>query len=241
METIVNLERSSIYLLFSSAFFYPEEELFNKIQDGSLIKELKVYAGCLDSSDQTGFLKTIQNLKLSFEDLTLEKLQEEYLRIFGLTISKECPPYETEYGAMHIHQRTQELGDIAGFYKAFGVEVSDKIKERLDNISTQLEFMYFLIYKEAYAQEYNSKNKTEICRRAQRKFLKEHLGRWSPLFLERLAKKANSGFYKEIAQLTKYFLDFEAQFLKIKPDKIKQFQTTLADPEEGCASCDETR
>lgn len=241
METIVNLERSSIYLLFSNLFFYPEEELFNKIQVGSIIKELEAYVGSLDSKDQADFFKTIQNLKLSIEDLTLEKLQAEYLRIFGLTISKECPPYETEYDAMHIHLRAQELADIAGFYKAFGVEVSDKIKERLDNISTQLEFMYFLIYKEAYAQEHNTKAKTEICRKAQRKFLKDHLGRWSPIFLERLGKKAESGFYKELAQLTKYFLDLEAQFLKVKPEKINQFQTTLAEPEEGCASCDETK
>ncbi len=146
METSVTLERGSIYLLFSNAFLYPEEELFAKILDGSIIKELQAYTSGPDSSVQTDFFKTRQNLRLSFEGFTLEKLQAEYLRIFGHTISKECPPYETEYGGMHIYQRTQELGDIAGFYKAFGVEVSDTIRERMDHISTQLEFMYFLAY-----------------------------------------------------------------------------------------------
>ncbi len=240
METSVTLERGSIYLLFSNAFLYPGEELFAKIQDGSIIKDLQTYAGGLDSSVQTDFFKTIQNLRLSLEGFTLEKLQAEYIWIFSHTISKECPPYESEYGGMHIYQRTQELGDIAGFYKAFGIEVSDKIRERLDHISTQLEFMYFLAYKEAFAQEHHGKKKSEICREAQRKFLKEHLGRWAPLFLERLDQKAESGFYKGLAQLTKYFLDFEAQFLNVKPEEIKQFQTTPFKPEEGSASCGET-
>lgn len=240
MESSVTLERSSIYLLFSNAFLYPEEELFTKIQDGLIIKELQDYGGGLDSSVQTGFFKTIQNLKLSLEGITLEKLQAEYLRIFGHTISKECPPYATEYGGMHIYQRTHELGDIAGFYKAFGVEISDKIRERLDHISTQLEFMYFLAYKEAFAQEHHGKEKSEICLEAQRKFLKDHLGRWAPLFLDRLDKKAESGFYKGLAQLTKYFLDFETRFLNVQPEEIKQFQTTPFKPEEGCDSCGET-
>jgi DMSO reductase family type II enzyme chaperone len=240
METSVTLEMSSIYLLFSNAFLYPEEELFAKIQDRSIIKDLQAYAGGLDSSAQTDFFKTIENLRSSLEGFTLEQLQAEYIRIFGHTISKECPPYETEYGGMHIYQRTHELGDIAGFYKAFGVEVSDTIRERMDHISTQLEFMYFLTYKEAYAQEHYTKDKTEICREAQRKFLKEHLGRWSPLFLELLVQKAESGFYKELAHLTGYFLDFEAQFLNVKPEEIQNFQTIPSEPEEECKSCYDT-
>ena len=44
------------------------------------------------------------------------------------------------------------MGDIAGFYKAFGVELSKDIHERLDHLSVEFEFMHFLAYKESYSR-----------------------------------------------------------------------------------------
>ena len=37
-------------------------------------------------------------------------------------MSKECPLYETQFGAAQVFQQVHELGDIQGFYKAFGVD-----------------------------------------------------------------------------------------------------------------------
>lgn len=240
MEISVTLDRSNIYRLLSGAFLYPDEGLFTRIQDGAVVKELGAFARGLVRGGKAALSKGIQNLASSLEGLTLEGLQAEHRRIFGHTISKECPPYETEYSGAHIFRQTQDLGDIAGFYKAFGLKVSENIRERLDHISTQLEFMHFLAYKEAYAHEHHGKKKTEICREAQRKFLEEHLGRWAPLFLGRLAEKAEGGFYKELAQLTGYFLAFEARFLKVQPEEIRQSQAAPFEPEGVFASCDNT-
>jgi DMSO reductase family type II enzyme chaperone len=238
MEISVTLDRSSIYRLLSGAFLYPDEQLFANIQDGAAVKELRACARGPVLGDRADFFNAIQDLESSLEGVTLEGLQAEHRRVFGHTISKECPPYETEYGGAHIFRQTHELGDIAGFYRAFGLEVSDENRERLDHISAQLEFMHFLAYKEAYAREHHGKKETEICWEAQRKFLKEHLGRWAPLFLERLADKAENGFYKELAQLTRNFLVFEARFLNVEPEEIQQFQNVPFDPEGVCAPCD---
>ena len=93
----------------------------------------------------------------------------EFSRIFGHSVSNECPPYETEYGKSHVFQKSQGLGDIAGFYKAFGLEASDKAKERHDHISIELEFMYFLIFKENYARENSRAEESDICKDAQKK------------------------------------------------------------------------
>lgn len=241
MKIRVTLDRSSIYRLLSGVFLYPDEELFVYIQDGVMVKKLRTCARDVDRRDKVDFFKAINNLESSFEDLTLEGLRAEHRRIFGHTISKDCPPYETEYGRAHIFRQTQDLGDIAGFYKAFGLEVSENIRERLDHISTQLEFMHFLTYKETYAQEHHGKEKVEICRDAQRKFLKEHLGRWTPLFLDRLVEKAESGFYKELARLTRIFLVIEARFLDVKPEAIQQFETVPFEVEGLCTSCDKSK
>ena len=39
------------------------------------------------------------------------------------------------------------MGDIAGFYSAFGVQLSQDIHERLDHLSVELEFLHFLATK----------------------------------------------------------------------------------------------
>jgi DMSO reductase family type II enzyme chaperone len=212
----VTLGRSCVYQLLKTAFLYPDEELATLVRDGALVRDMRAGARRLVMSNKSKLLKAIQNLESAVDGLTVDDLQEQHGRVFGHTISKECPAYETEYGGPHIFRQTQELGDISGFYTAFGLEVSDTNKERLDHISTELEFMHFLTYKEVYAREHHSSEKIDICREAQKQFFKEHLGRWAPLFLKRLAEKAQSGFYKELAQLTESFLVFEVEFLDVK-------------------------
>lgn len=212
----VTLGRSCVYQLLKTAFRHPDEELATLVQDGALARDIRAGAQSLVKSDKSNLLEAIQNLESALDGLTVADLLEQHGRIFGHTISKECPAYETEYGGAHIFRQTQDLGDIAGFYTAFGLEVSDTNKERLDHISTELEFMHFLTYKEAYAREHHSSEEIDICREAQKKFLKEHLGRWAPLFLKRLAEKAQSGFYRELAHLTESFLVFEVEFLDVE-------------------------
>lgn len=212
----VTLGRSCVYQLLKTAFHYPDEEMAALVRDGVLVRDIRADAQSLIKSDKSNLLKAIQNLESTLDGLTVADLQEQHGRIFGHTISKECPAYETEYGEPHIFRQAQELGDISGFYTAFGLEVSDTNKERLDHISTELEFMHFLTYKEVYAREHHSSKEIEICRDAQKKFFKEHLGRWAPLFLKRLAGKAQNGFYKELAQLTESFLVLEVEFLDVK-------------------------
>ena len=50
-------------------------------------------------------------------------LQTEHRRVFTNVITLDCPPYETLFGNDHVFAQSHVMGDIAGFYKAFGVEL----------------------------------------------------------------------------------------------------------------------
>ena len=140
----------------------------------------------------------------------------------------------------HIFQQTNTLADIAGFYRAFGLEVSEEQGERLDHIGTELEFMGFLAFKERYAGENHGEEKALICEDAQRKFLKEHLGKWAPLFLRLLRKKTARGFYHALAAITDEFLAMEFRLFQVAPDLIGSFQPLEDDSfDDSCGSCGE--
>ena len=44
--------------------------------------------------------------------------------VFTNVITLDCPPHETLFGNDHVFAQSHVMGDIAGFSKAFGVELS---------------------------------------------------------------------------------------------------------------------
>lgn len=246
LEIEMALGRTGLYQLLSSAFLSPDEEFYLSLKSGEFIQQAR---GCLPSilgpsqENKNQLRERLDSLEAWLKDefprVCLADIQAEFTRVFGHTISKECPPYETQYGSNHIFQQTQGLADIAGFYRAFGLEVSQEVKERPDHVSLELEFMYFLAYKEAYARSNHGPEEMDICRKAQESFLREHLGRWAPVFVRLLARKAEHGFYKELADLTAAFLDSEVKALGVKPVHLTEDDLIFleGEPEEACFSC----
>ena len=237
------LIRARIYQLLSSALLYPEEELLSALKEGTFFEELGASISyLLDGKEERGDVlwAAIESLKEIIKaEITghpLSDFQEKYIRVFGHIAGKDCPPYETQYGVEHIFQKTQELGDIAGFYRAFGLEVSDTLKERLDHISVELEFMHFLAVKEAYALKNHSSEKVQVCVDAQKKFMREHLGMWGPLFAILLGKKAGKGFYKDLSEVVGGFLAWDVANLGVKPKKLSKPEPMAEDFDDtGCS------
>lgn len=104
------------------------------------------------------------------------------------TLSPECPPYETQYGAGNIFAQTDELADVAAFYRACGLAAP--AHERVDHLAVELEFMGFLALKEAYALVSNESERARETREMARRFFAEHLDRWAESFLDRFETRA---------------------------------------------------
>lgn len=234
------LARSVFYRFLALSFLYPEETLLAVLREQFLAVESALACFLNQSNNQDiPLAASWLPLKTSLSSTPVWKLQEEYLRVFSYTISQECPPYETQYGSKHIFQQTQAMSDIAGFYRAFGLEESRQRPERCDHISLELEFMYFLIYKQAHALSQKELTRAEICREAEHKFFAEHVGRWVPSFTMLLERKAEEGYLHDLACFTRVFFRAESDYLGLYPVPLPQMEKVFYPPpaEEGCFSC----
>ncbi|MEX5216726.1 MAG: molecular chaperone [Nitrospiraceae bacterium] len=250
------LNRSKMYLLFSWSLLYPEDEEFlDYLQCGEFVEDgraaLEGMRAALDGLGGERAKQKIAALQKQFDQIEklvsaecvnwqLTDLQSEHRRVFTNVITLDCPPYETLFGNDHVFAQSHVMGDIAGFYKAFGVELSKDIHERLDHLSVEFEFMHFLTYKESYSRCHDGIEKTDIVVEAQKKFVKNHIGRWVPLFCRMLAKKADSGLFKLIADSMSDWMDFEVAFLGVTPQPYSEADyrpATFSAPEGQTYEC----
>ena len=97
----------------------------------------------------------------------------------------------------------------AGFYRAFGFENSTDSYQRPDYVGTELEFMYLLLLKHAYAVEQGWDEESQICEEAESKFVHEHLEWWIPSMCEKLRGASSCAFYKSLSNFLESFVKSE--------------------------------
>jgi TorA maturation chaperone TorD len=175
----------------------------------------------------------------------LAELRAEYDRVFGLVVARECPPYETEYQpSSETFFRTQQLADIAGFYRAFGLEPSRTEPERVDHLAVELEFMAFVLLKKRLAlaqgtRDPNRADHADVCDQVERLFLRDHLAWWVPSFATGLRRKAGDGLYAALGSFLAAFLPTERDCFQIDAPRLPLEPALIERPEEqtGCATC----
>ena len=214
------LRRSQLYRFLADAYLYPTEDW---TRDVPLLEPI---LSALDLPDRL----------LGLRPIGQAELQAEHRHAFSLTGSL-C--YETEYGLPHEFRQSQEMADIAGFYRAFGFDVGGVIRERPDHLSAELEFMHTLTLKEALSQESGQADHREVCIDAERKFLRDHLARWIGWFKKRLDQAEVDGPYAALAGLTVLFVESEAERLGAQPEPVRtpELKPTPFNPDFSCGDC----
>ena len=198
------LARASLYRLLALAFSYPTAEVRTALPQA--VEVAHVAAELTDDATARAVATFAEALEAS------TTLEPAYQHVFTLSYSEDCPPYETAFSSSHIFQQTQEQADIAGFYKAFGVNAQ---AERPDHVALELEFCYLLALKEAYARELDEREHVAICRDAERTFLREHLARWAQLIGQRVAVTGAGTLYGAAGALLVAFVAWEECFLRL--------------------------
>lgn len=187
---------------------------------------------------------------ISFTRLPRDLLITEYDRVFGLLISRDCPPYETEYCPQTFSvYRSQQLADVAGYYRAFGLEPADKDPARQDHIVLELEFMAWLIAKTLYASENRQGDNADLCRDAQVNFFRDHLAWWVPAFALALRRKADvlggegeltspaKTYLGAVGAFLAAFVPAERALLGISPPPTAPTPSSVEEQSEDCDAC----
>jgi TorA maturation chaperone TorD len=156
----------------------------------------------------------------------LEDLAVEYARLF-LGPGKHISPHESVHHKMEGVQSGQLWGELTAEVKKIiessGLEYKTEYTGLPDHISVELEFMQQVILREELAGQDNDKETAQLCQENEKKFVDEHLFRWVPDFCGKVIEAADLPFYREMARLTRSFIEFEKQELdKLKTDTKRQ-------------------
>lgn len=131
----------------------------------------------------------------------IDALRDARDRLLGHSVRSDCPPYELEYCQAEVFQQSQTLADIAGFYNAFGLQLDGPLAERHDHLVAEWEFLCILAFREFQASRTSDAPSSEICRDAQRAFLRDHAARWMPAFFTRVRSAEPGGPLAPICDL----------------------------------------
>jgi TorA maturation chaperone TorD len=152
----------------------------------------------------------------------LDALAVEYARLF-LGPGKHVSPHESVHHKRDDGQWGQLWGEstaeVKKIIESAGLEYKTEYTGLPDHISVELEFMQQVVLREEQAWQNDDKETALLCQENEKKFVDEHLFCWIPDFCEKVVTEADLPFYREMARLTKTFIEFEKQELnKLKDD-----------------------
>ncbi len=224
-SSAATLQRAMAYDLLAHALAYPDADSFERLQ--------AVANGAAPSFVGTP-LEDLVNRCLA---AGREELEGEHIRLFTLSSSPDCPTFETAYLSTDPSQQTARMADIAGFYRAFGVDPAQP-GFRPDDISVELAFMGYLCKKQNHAAEHMGAPRVAQVRRAQRMFLREHLGRWGIALGRRITARAmNTPFYFLAGEALADWLQAEIELLGAGPIEFAE-EPRMTWDEPGSANDD---
>jgi len=198
-----SLDRARVYRALAQVFRTPDTESIQQARDHYLPELCEALERLTEGSDSVEIPDLVARARVLsdiWSDSEAEDLRKAHHDAFDESSENRSAPTEMDQldGPPQLElTRTFEMADVAGFYKAFGVEVGPG-GERVDHIATELEFMNLLAVKESIAlQQEGEGEHAQICRDASRSFLRDHLGRWVRPFAEKLEAAAAAPSYSE--------------------------------------------
>lgn len=196
-EVIAARARANVLSAVADLLLPPTDEVAARVASGEMIEDLRRALRDLPCDAAGPLLEELGRLR---GPTTRADLAGEHLRVFGPSVGSLHPPYSTEHDTAAPFRKEQDLADIAGYYRAFGVALHDDLHERVDHMGVEADFLAFLAMKEAYALCEDGPHEVAIVRAAAARFAREIVAPAARSFAERLAR-AEGGLFAAAAAL----------------------------------------
>ena len=144
----------------------------------------------------------------------LESLLLDYTRLFLGPSCIIAKPYGSVWLDGEKTLMRNSTMAVVEMYQEGGFEMDEDFRELPDHIAAELEFLYLLIYRENEARRNYDPDALTAVTGLRKRFLDEHLGSWIGPFTAAVRSGAQSGFYRELAELTDRFVKMEASGAK---------------------------
>lgn len=195
--------REDLCRLLAACYYEPgpefvEEKIFDSMREAAV---------GLDP----GLGASARRLGEAFLAADLESLLVDYTRLFLGPVDAPARPY----GALWLGPEPVLMQDstiaVMRLYAEGGFEIAEDFREAPDHIAAELEFLYLLLFRERCARRDGAATAAAEAERLRRRFLEEHLGRWAGPFSRAMRAAAETAYYRELADLTRSFVDLEAR------------------------------
>lgn len=208
------LNRREVYRLLSACYYLPAKDTLEKL--GALKQALN--AVCPEAVELVAGM---------MEETDLEQLKIDFSGLFVGPFKLLAPPY----GSVYLESGRQVMGastvDAQNRYKEAGLDISGNVKEAPDHIALELEFMYYLVFKEIESLEQTGLEKMIDYQKKQRQFLERHLGVWVSKFAANVEKYATTDFYRNLAAVTKIFVQKDLYHIsQVLPAQLSTLKTS---------------
>ena len=208
--------RSQLYRFLAESFRYPGKEFMDMSRDGGYLESvLAILHGIpFEIPIEEGVLSGE-----SLKDVSQDDFEAEFVRVFDAGPGgPPCPLYEGKYAP----SRMVNMEDLVRFYNHFGLSVAEaQEREMPDHLTTELEFMHYLTFKEVLALQ-RDEDPAPYCF-AEMDFLTRHLARWLP----ELHKKTKNIAKSDIPNFCEPAIAFYGSIIGLSADFCKGDLTRL--------------
>ncbi len=196
--------RMKSFRLLSDCYFIPEPGLSEKLEN------LKFNMANVCEAAVVPIQKMVKQFKTG---ANLEPIRVDFAKLF-------VGPYKllaAPYGSVYLENERKMMGDstldVRSRYREAGLDTAKNFKDAPDHISAELEFMYYLIFKEIEAfADSDTETAMDFIQR-QKSFLEDHLMAWVPEFANSIIENAENPFYPNLAKATETFLQENYQIV----------------------------
>ena len=190
--------RAGSYKLLSECYYSPDEKLLKKLKN---------------LGKTTGW-PCCEIAQFIPKNNPLSMLTVEFSKLFLGPFKLLAPPFGSVYLDTSGTVMSNSTTDVRDRYRQEGVDIA--LKEVPDHVAIELEFMYLLVFKQVEALNNSDNERIDNYVSKQISFLQMHLGKWISEFANNIETHAKTDFYKNLARLTKEFLEQDLENLLTK-------------------------